>query len=221
MKKTIAAGLAMLSAALLSGCGHLNSALNERTETHEYLRIFDIKTTANADEVGQALAEGMMLNLEYPKIEKPIVMTPVPEKPGRFELDDTLRNTKFGRLMDLAGNSSTTVRLLVCKNSPWRAVGERSNPGEWDGRVQICLFPYKGGYHVDMYGYMTVHRGGYKEIVRGSVYQLMGDPVEWIEKSLLDTVRTVRSSLNAEVTLVEARPEIKGTPWLLDQRQKI
>lgn len=35
MKKTIAAaGLAMLSAAMLSGCGQLNSALNERTDTH-------------------------------------------------------------------------------------------------------------------------------------------------------------------------------------------
>ena len=44
----------------------------------------------------------------------------------------------------------------------------------------------------------------------------LGDPLQWIEKAMLDTVRTVRKDLNAEVTLVEANPAIKGTPWLMD-----
>ena len=217
MKKgMLAATVVVASAVVLSGCGQLNSALNERVETHEYLRIFDIKTTASADQVGKALAEGMAMNLSNPKIERPLVIAQVPEKPGRFELDDSLRQSNMARMMQLYGGSSTQMRLLVCKDSPWKAVGTRTSSGDWDGRVQVCLFPYKGGYHVDMYGYLSVNKGGFKELVRGSIYSVMGDPLSWMEKSLLDTVRNVRSTLKAEVTLVEARPEIKGTPWLLD-----
>ena len=56
----------------------------------------------------------------------------------------------------------------------------------------------------------------FSDIVRSGVYSLLGTPTEWIEKSMLDTIRTVRKDTNAKIKLIEARPRIKGTPWLLD-----
>ena len=218
MKKLLGSfAVAALASLTLSGCGSVNSMLNERTETHEFLRIFDIKTTAPEEQVGEALEKGMSYNLNHPQIDKPLVMTPVPETPGRFTTDDALTNTNLSRLMQLNGGSAAQMRIMVCKDSPWKGVGVRtSSTADWDGRVSVCLFPYKGGYHVDMYGYLSVKKGGLNEIVRSGVYSVVGDPVQWIEKSMLDVVREVRSSLNAEVTLVEARPALKGIPWLLD-----
>lgn len=208
---------ALGATALLSGCGSVNQLLAEQTETTEYLRIFDIKTTANVKQVGQALQAGMSKNLEDPKIERSLMVNSIPETPGRFTTDDALQNSNFSRLVQMTGGSLAQFRVMKCDGAPWKGMGTRSSStGDWDGRVTVCLFPYKGGYHVDMYGYMAVKKGGIKELVRGSVYSVMGNPVEWMEKSLLDTVRTVRQDLGAEVTLVEADPEIEGTPWLLD-----
>ena len=144
MKKGFLAASAVLlaSTTVLTGCGQLNAALNERTETHEYLRIFDIKTTATEDQIGKALADGMELNLSYPKIERPLVISGIPDKPGRFELDDSLRDSNMARMMQLYGGSSVQMRLLVCKDSPWKAVGTRTSSGDWDGRVQVCVCRY-------------------------------------------------------------------------------
>lgn len=201
----------------LSGCGQLNSVLNETTETHEFYRIYDVKTTADVDELGDALVAGMKYNLAYPKVNKPIVTTPIPKTPGRFTVDNALEGTNFSRLSQLSGGSTAHLKLMVCEDSPWTARATRGESGDdWDGSVSVCVFPYEGGYHVDMYGYITVKKGGFKEVVRSGVYAVMGDPFQWIEKSMLDTIREARKTLNAEVNFVEGRPKMYGTPWLLD-----
>ncbi len=205
------------SAAVLSGCGSVNSMLNETTQTHEFYRIYDVKTTADVDDLGDALEAGMKYNLTNPQIQKPIVMTPVPKEPGRFTTDDSMANTNLGRLMKSYGGTAMGLKTMVCKDSPWEGRGARSSgSGDWNGAVNVCVFPYKGGYHVDMYGYLTVKQGGLKEVVRSGVYSVMGDPLQWIEKAMLDTIREARTKLNAEVSLVEARPKLYGTPWLMD-----
>lgn len=219
MKMSLRMTGAMLaaSACVLSGCTQLNAALNERTETHEFLRIFDVKTKADVDAIGAALADGMELNLGSPSIERPLVFDEVPEKPGRFSVSDKLANTNLSNLIQLSGGSTVQFKMLDCNNSPWKGFAVRGKQsGDYFGRVQVCLFPYKGGYQVSMYGYLSLKKGGINELVRGPVFMALGDPLQWIEKAMLDTVRTVRKDLNAEVTLVEANPAIKGTPWLMD-----
>jgi hypothetical protein len=43
---------------------------------------------------------------------------------------------------------------------------------------------------------------------------MVGTPEEWTEKTLLDVVRQIKLSTNADVALLEAQPELGGTPWL-------
>ena len=204
------------SAAVLSGCGSVNSMLNETTQTHEFFRIYDVKTSADVDDLGDALEAGMKYNLNNPQIHRPFVMAPVPKEPGRFTTDDTMTNTNLGRLMKTYGQTDLGLKTMVCKDSPWQARGTRFSSGDWNGVVNVCVFPYQGGYHVDMYGFLTVKQGGIKEVVRSGVYSVMGEPLQWIEKAMLDTIREARAKLDAEVSLVEARPKLYGTPWLMD-----
>ena len=43
---------------------------------------------------------------------------------------------------------------------------------------------------------------------------MVGTPEEWTEKTFLDVVRSIRKATGAEVALIEAQPELGGTPWL-------
>lgn len=215
--KISAFALAAAATLTLSGCGGLNSMLVETEETHEYLRIFDVPTTdVTAKQLGESLTRGIKLGFSNPKVERPLIMDPVPETPGRITTDDMLKKSGFGKLMHWTGNSTAMLRIAMCEGAPYRATATRGNGDDWDGRITVCVFPYKKGYHVDMYGYLSVKKGGIREAVRGAVFAAMGDPVEWIEKCMLDVMRTARKELNVPVTLVEANPDIEGTPWLLD-----
>ena len=39
-------------------------------------------------------------------------------------------------------------------------------------------------------------------------------PEKFTETTMMDVVRAIRSNTNAQVTLVEAKPNLAGTPWL-------
>jgi hypothetical protein len=43
---------------------------------------------------------------------------------------------------------------------------------------------------------------------------IIGTQEEWTEKTFLDIVRSIRNKTAAEITLLEAEPELSGTPWL-------
>jgi hypothetical protein len=42
----------------------------------------------------------------------------------------------------------------------------------------------------------------------------MGTPEGWTDKAMNDVVRAIRETTGAEVALVEAKPEVAGTPWM-------
>ena len=43
---------------------------------------------------------------------------------------------------------------------------------------------------------------------------IVGTPEQWTEKTFLDIVKQIRTETGAAVTLLEAQPEVAGTPWL-------
>jgi len=199
--------------ATLAGCGTTNNYLAEKVQTIEYYRIFDIKTTANRQAVAKAASNGIGRNVNNAQEATPIPSTAdLPEKAGRFKIVNPFEGSAFGLLAGGAG--SLGMRMATCEGASWTAKAQRRVSGSNNLNLTACLFQYKGGYHLDLYAVFTKQEGGLFQISRDMANAMVGTPEEWTEKTLLDTVRSIRASTGAEITLLEAQPELSGTPWL-------
>ena len=74
--------------------------------------------------------------------------------------------------------------------------------------------PIKEGYHLDMYAVFVKKEGGLFQVSRDLAGAMVGTPEEWTEKTFLDVARNVHARIDAKVALLEAQPEISGTPWV-------
>ncbi|HBF52278.1 MAG TPA: hypothetical protein DDX04_20205, partial [Massilia sp.] len=101
-----------------------------------------------------------------------------------------------------------------CEGASWTAKATPDVRGSQDMSIVACLFPYKGGYHLDMYAAFTRKEGGWLAWPRRAYGYVLGTPDKYAEKTMLDIVRTIRETTNGQVALVEAKPEVAGTPWL-------
>lgn len=204
--------VALASVAVLSGCNSLNSALNPRTETVEYYRIYDIETTAKIKPVIDAALKGLSYTTT-PKVQRNIPnWSELPDKPGRFQTQEIFNeNSNLARLMMASGSGAPKV--ATCKGAIWTAVADRDGK-ESNAKLYACLWPYKKGYHLDMYATFSKQSGGLKEISRQLAYAMTGTPEEWVEKMLLDAPREIRKATGAKVTIIEAYPEVGETTWL-------
>lgn len=202
-------------ALLFTGCGTLNNALAQKTKNVEYYRIFDIKTNADRYVIGDSASNGLGRNVNNATEARPIPSTTeIPQKAGRFTLNDPFEGTKFGALM--GGGGSLGFKIATCKDAVWTANATREIGGDSNLRLTACLFPYKDGYHLDLYATFSKQEGGLMQISRSMAHAMVGTPEEWTEKTFLDIVRQIRKDTGAEVALVEGYPKIQGTPWLDD-----
>jgi hypothetical protein len=136
----------------------------------------------------------------------------LPEKPGRFKLVNPFEGSKFAALAGSAGGLN--MRVAMCDNAVWTAKAERRVSGSNSLNLTACLFQYKDGYHLNLYGVMTKQEGGLMQLSRDLANAMVGTPEEWTEKTMLDIVRSIKAATNADVKLLEAQPDIQGTPWL-------
>lgn len=207
--------LALLALATLAigGCGTTNNYLAEKKQTVEYYRIFDIKTSANRQSVAKAASNGIGRNAGNAQEATPIPLSgEIPEKAGRFKLVNPFEGSKLAPLAGGAG--SLGFRIATCDGASWTAKAERSVSRSNQLRLTACLFQYKDGYHLDLYAVFTKHEGGLIQISRDMANAMVGTPEEWTEKTFLDIVRSIHANTGAEITLLEAQPELSGTPWL-------
>jgi hypothetical protein len=65
-----------------------------------------------------------------------------------------------------------------------------------------------------MYAAVTRKEGGWLAWPRRATGMVLGTPDKFVEKTMLDLVRTIRETTGAQVALVEAKPEVAGAPWL-------
>ncbi len=201
--------IAVAVAATLAGCSTAGTGSGNmfasRDRTVEYIRVFDLKTDAQGQLVARAASEGLSRN-----VKNATLATPVPEnaevqdQPGRFKMPD------------LAGAPPGTVpaRGPSCEGASWTAKATPDVRGGQDMNIVACLFPYKGGYRLDMYAAFVKKEGGWMEWPRRAANYVLGTPDKYAERTMLDIVRTIRETTNAQVALVEARPEVAGAPWL-------
>lgn len=198
----------------LAGCGTTNNYLAAKKQTVEYYRIFDIKTSANRQTVAKAASNGMGRNVNNAQEAMPIPSSSdVAEKPGRFTLKNPFEGTQLAALT-AAGAGSLGNRVAMCDGATWTAKAERRIQGSNSLKLTACLFQYKDGYHLDMYAVFTKQEGGLMQISRDMANAMVGTPEEWTEKTFLDIVRSIRVQTGADVALLEAQPELSGTPWL-------
>ncbi|MDN4056773.1 hypothetical protein QPK31_00915 [Massilia sp. YIM B02769] len=196
----------MAVAAALAGCSTGGGNMFASRDTAvEYIRVFDIKTDAAGPAVTRAASEGISRNINNATLATPVPETAeVQDQPGRFKLADP------------AGAPPGTIpaRGPSCEGASWTAKAAPDVRGGQDMNIVACLFPYKGGYHLDMYAAFTKQEGGWLAWPRRAYGYVLGTPDKYAEKTMLDIVRTIRETTNAQVALVEAKPDVAGTPWL-------
>lgn len=197
----LAAGLSVV----LAGCGAEggNNPLASRTTTVEYYRVFDIRTDAPAQTVTRAATDGINR-----KVKDAVVATPpgveATDLPGHFKIADPTS----------VPPGSPVARGPSCDGAAWTAKATPRVRGTEDMNLVACLFPYKNGYHLDMVAVFTKPEGGIMQWPRrlGSVF--LGTPEKFTESTMMDVVRAIREGTGANVSLVEAKPNLAGTPWM-------
>ena len=206
---TVAAALGLLAAA--------PAVAQSVEQASELYHIFDFKTDAPRRDVIAAADLGLRNNTNDRTATTPIVMGPPPAAPGRVRIVDPLSSGQLGGLAALVGAAQMAqLKQATCEGAVWVANAVRRTHRTQNLRLTLCLFPYAGGYQLDVYGVDTQQKGGSlsDRLGRAIGQKLVGDAAGWTNKTILDVVRSVRARTGAIVTYVEGQPEFTGEPWL-------
>lgn len=199
----------------LLGCGAMNNTFVEKTKVVEYYRIFDLKTQVDRYSIAEAASDGLGRNVNDAQEALPIPTSlELPEKPGRFVLVNPLEGSKFAALAAQGGQLG--FKVATCDEASWRAIANRTISGQSQLKMTVCLFPYREGYHLNLYATFTKKEGGIMELSRQAANAMVGTPEEWTEKTFLDIVRQIKAETGAEIVFLEGYPKPQGTPWLDD-----
>ena len=206
MKGTMKACTAVaVTAATLAGCstGSGSNPLASHSTTVEYYRVFDIKTDVPAPSVTKAATDGINRNVKDAVVAAPPGVEAT-ELPGHFKIADPTS----------APPGAPVAKGPSCDGAAWTAKATPRVRGTEDMNLVACLFPYKSGYHLDMYAVFTKPEGGIMQWPRRLTGAFLGTPEKFTESTMMDVVRAIRESTGANVSLVEAKPNLAGTPWL-------
>lgn len=206
----------------LGGCGGLNGYLADRSETIELYHVFDIKTTADVDTLVNAAADGLAQNSNRIQQTRPLMIgSTIPAASGRFQLVDlssAFQGTGVGALMQMASSQSggTTLRVAKCDGAVWTSHATRTIAGYTNLNLYNCLYRYRGGYQLDVYGVFQKSTGGVFGFEKDIASSLVGTPEQWVNKTILDTVRSISTAAHVTVVQIEGQPRIAGDqlPWV-------
>jgi hypothetical protein len=144
-----------------------------------------------------------------------------PATPGRFQLVDmasAFQGTGMGAFMQMASNNAggTTLRMAKCDGAVWTSHATRTIAGYTNLNLYNCLYAYKGGYQLDVYGVFQKNSGGLNGITQSLASDLVGTPEQWVNKTIMDTVRSISAATHSRVVQLEGQPKIGGDqlPWV-------
>lgn len=207
--------------AMLSACGTSNSYLANRDTTIEMYHIFDIKTTASTSTVSAAAANGLARNTNDLNQVSPLQMgKTVPVEPGRFTIEDVGArlagtNSGLGAMMQMAAmqnGGSVSMKAAKCDDAVWTSRAQRTIAGSSNLTLYSCLYKYRAGYRLDTYAVFRKTEGGINQLARDMASSLVGTPEQWVNKTILDTVRSIEQATGAKVVRLEGQPELSEMP---------
>jgi hypothetical protein len=203
MKSSLLSCFILFTMTALAGCGtDSGSRFASRDTTVEYYRVFDIKTDAAPQAVAGAATDGISRNVKAASIATPAVEAT--DLPGHFKMADPTS----------AAPGTVVDKSPTCEGAAWTAKAAPHVRGGENMNIVACLFPYKNGYHLDMYAVFTKPDGGWLSWPRRVSGMMFGTPEKFTENTMLDIVRSIRTNTKAQVSLVEAKPNLPGTPWM-------
>ena len=216
MKKILSFTVVIASSAL-SGCGALNEKLADRHETVEIYHIFDVKTVVAPETIIKASADGLARNTNSVVQNRPLQMgKKVSDEPGRFDIidvADAFKGTGISNILNLANSAGTTTqRVAKCDGAIWTSKANRHITGFENLNLYTCLYRYKKGYQVDMYAVFQKKSGGINGLIRDAAGALTGTADQWVNKTIVDTVRSIEAATNSKVVRLEGQPELGDLP---------
>lgn len=209
---------AFVAALALAGCASSNSYLAARNSTVEMYHIFDIKTNAQSDVVVKAAADGLAQNTGQISQTTPLQMgKAVPVTPGRFTLEDMsakFAGTGMGSLMQMAAmqNGGAAPKMANCEGAVWTSRAVRNIAGSSNLTLFSCLYKYQAGYELDTYAVFQKTEGGLTQISRDITSSMVGTPEQWVNKTILDTVKSIETATGVKVVHLEGQPSLSALP---------
>lgn len=214
MKEAIFLSLIAVAAVSLSGCGTLNNALSDKTTSTEYFRVYNIPTNVPAKVIAEAASNGIGKDINGMNSAYPINTSD--EEPGKaayMKLTNPLEGTAISALAGGVGNIG--FKVASCNGAVWTSNARTNFDGNSGKYFALCLFPYKGGYQLDMYGDLTTKTGGLAQIDRAIVNAALGSPEQFMDKAFNDTLQSVHDALpDAPIQFVRGEPTPGPLPWI-------
>lgn len=204
-------------AAALSACSTVNSTLAERREVVEMYHVFDIKTKADTATIAKATSDGLSANTNNIQTAMPLQLgKTIPTTPGRFSIDDVAAgmNGQNSAMLKMLANQSGGLGLKVanCEGAVWTSKAVRNITGSNNLTLYSCLYKYRDGYNLDMYAVFTKESGGLYQVIREGANAIAGTPEAWVNKTIVDTVRSIERAAGARAVHVEGQPELGPLP---------
>ncbi|MYM71634.1 hypothetical protein GTP56_05415 [Duganella sp. FT134W] len=210
--------VAILSiAAALSACSSVNSTLAERREVVEMYHVFDIKTKADTATIAKATSDGLSANTNNIQTAMPLQLgKTIPVTPGRFSIDDVAAgmNGQNSAMLKMLANQSGGLGLKVanCEGAVWTSKAVRNITGSNNLTLYSCLYKYRDGYNLDMYAVFTKESGGLYQVIREGANAIAGTPEAWVNKTIVDAVRSIERAAGTRAVHVEGQPELGPLP---------
>lgn len=213
MKKCKLAAAVALTA-LVAGCGTTNNFLAGKTTYTEYFRVYDVKTNASPNVIGTAAANGIGRDINDMQSAFSINTSgEVPAKPDYMKLVNPFQGSAMAAFLNSAGNVG--FKVATCHGAAWTAKSSRNFNGSFGHSITFCLFPYQGGYQLDMYGVLETQTGGLAQIDRDIASAAIGTPKQFMEKAFADTLDSIHTRLpEAQISFVRGEPAPSPLPWI-------
>lgn len=205
-----------LLAAALNAAAASPAAAQDASRITEIYHVFNFETASPRADMIKALTDGLRINVSDSQTITPVVMGEIPETPGKMQLVNLSDNPAFAGIAAIAGSAQSAMfKQVKCDGAVWIASAKREVRRTQQLTLTLCLFPYKTGYHLSIYGIDVLQKGGSisDRLGRAIGTAVVGQPGEWTNKTIIDTVRAVRTKTPTTVTYIEGQPAFTEKPW--------
>ena len=198
MRLTIA--VCMISAVFLTSC---TTTANKTREISEGYRIYAISGASDHGQIVANLKLAVQTHTDKAYFTNNIPPHPLPKKPGRFKLTSPFAKSGLGALVA----AQSGVKIPKCDGAIFTAYANDRFEGTEKTTFFVCLLPYEGGYHMDVYYSFTKSSGGFSARALGQALarSVVGDSSQFIPRTLAALENAAQAS-GGQVKLLESYP---------------